>query len=324
MRGNNLGAWTFIYEIVAVEGLSLPFKNIEYRHNSFTNKKSSEGLVAIVRRPSSSKKKSKNVEKLITNDNPAKASHVVIKHSPTILLGFISEPKITKESREVKVPSTRLQKEWPRPISKSERREAEIRAHKEKLRLEKMGCEAANKELVSSAEVLFTGNPNVRPIEFSSVKMITAVSIEDGLESFCEMTKILSALDSRTSVSEPKIMVLPAGRSFAYKEDGTHRKVGIVSVGFQDRVSYILEVERKDYLATLIIQSKTGIAFEEHVLANILNELLTSLVNRYGTWNKKLLGNHSMARINKVKHLEEWTTLDWARVLFDRLNLSTF
>ncbi len=321
IKENNL----FILELMGVDNLVPPYLKIYYSHQTFIRKKAEDSNQSKrktrVRKNDSA---NKNVPKAIVSESPTKISNLsILKIRPT-MIRFSQETKLEKIHKQVGAPSSKKQKQNHGPISKRERREKEIREHQEKLRrtYEENNEIKKYEALISSATSTFLGNSEVSPIEVIGSK-ISNNPYEDGLEQFCEMVYILRQKDNRLKIYPPKISSIPGDRSFSLKEDGTPRRYALVELQYKKKSYYLLEIERisKIYLATLIIQARSGTCFGNQKLNLIIYNLLKTLIDNKGNWKIRSLTNHEEAKIFRVKHLEEWTSYDWAEVILERLNL---
>lgn len=146
---------------------------------------------------------------------------------------------------------------------------------------------------------------------------------DNGLEKFCDMIEAIPRFSPSISVSPPKIDVLPSGRQFSQNKDGGPRKYALVVIEHRNKTKYILEVERpeKVQLSTLIIEFREKRKLSEVELFSEVKGLLKGLINNQGSWRKSQILNHPVLRIVKVKHLSEWRIIDWARVIWENLNL---
>lgn len=325
VRAIQRGQVIIVLEIVSVQGLELPYKKIEYTHKSFIDKRNIQifGKGSTINRK---KRTRTNIEKSIVIDNPTNISKTVTRMVSNNVLSFTELPELVRQNREVNASREKSKSKNQRELSKRKRREIEDKARveaREKERLAHVDKESGkiNEESLSGGEVLFTGNSEVRPLDFRGPIVVAGFN-ENGLEEFCNMVEVIPWFSTSISVSPPKIDVLPPGKQFSLNEDGGPRKYALVTIEHMNKTKYILEVERpeKVQLSTLIIESREKRKLTEFELINEVKGLLYGLINNYGSWRKIQILNHTVLRIVKVKHLSEWRIIDWANVIWENLN----
>lgn len=317
----------FVSEIQRVGELSLPFAKVFFTHSSFKAKKDTRVDIPNRFIRKARRRKKDRGERELVNVSPTTLSKTVILNTaPTVLVfgGKIVTSKISNV-----VPRYRRElTNKDRQMSKKERREAEIRAQ-EKLRgqnLPKDEEENTLENLFSTGEIFFDGEKELFPIEVRGMDVVNA-AFSNGFEAFFKMLSILEILDNSLKVGEPKIMQLPGGKGFARKkEDGTPRQCVLVPVHFKSpphREFYILEVERspKMCLSTLLIWPREEKSFTEKTLNILIEKLLRNLLRNNGHWEKDDIRNHPQAKIITIKHWNEWTPLDWAEVLLEKIGV---
>lgn len=306
-----------ILEIVRVSGISSPYPNITWTHNMVRKRRTRarERNPFRSNRSNGAKRQKRNF--LITDESPkGKSKTIAMDVSPT-MLSFDQPIEVIKESIQLPVP---IQKRKDGKISKRERIEREIQLHQDTNHRLKQKQALGNEYLFSSADADFASDQGVSPIELLGAKIIETSNI-DGLETFHNMISAIKAIQSTIEILDQRVMLMPSGKRFSFNENGTARKVALVSIKVKEKYGYILEVERLSTipLSTLLIWTRSGMAFDEVELSFLLNELLSGLINNNGHWGKTQLNNHPKTVFEKVKHLESWTLLDWADVLCERV-----
>ncbi|MEQ8175593.1 MAG: hypothetical protein ABRQ26_11055 [Syntrophomonadaceae bacterium] len=306
-----------VLEIVRVSGISSPYPNMTWTHNMVRKRRTRAGERDPFRSKRSNRPKRQKRDFLITDESPkGKSKTIAVDVSPT-MLSFDQPIEVIKESIQLPVP---IQKRKDGKIGKREQIEREMQFHQENKHRFKQERVPGNEYLFSNAEVDFSSNQGVSPIELIGAKVIETSNI-DGLETFHKMISAIRAIQSTIEILDQRVMLIPSGKRFSFNENGTARKVALVSVKVKEKYGYIVEVERLSTipLSTLLIWPRSGMAFNEVELSFLLNELLSGLISNNGHWGKTLLNNHPKAIFEKVKHLESWTVLDWADVLCERI-----
>lgn len=306
-----------VLEIVRVSGISSPYPNITWTHNMVRKRRTRAGERNPFRSKRSNGPKRQKRNLLITDESPKGRSKIKAMDVAPTMLSFDQPIEVIKESIQLPVP---IQKRKDGKISKRERIEREIQLHQDTSHRLKQERALGNEYLFSSADADFASDQGVSPIELFGAKIIETSNI-DGLETFHKMISVIKAIQSTIEILDQRVMLMPSGKRFSFNENGTARKVALVYIKVKEKCGYILEVERLSTipLSTLLIWTRSGMAFNEVELSFLLNELLLGVINNNGHWGKKQLNKHSKAIFEKVKHLESWTLLDWADVLCERV-----
>jgi hypothetical protein len=323
VRGIETNGFIYIYEILTVDGLNLPYKQITYSHKPIIKRRRSDGE-GLRSKKRIRKKQKNNVKMDIVNQSPRNKSQMsVIANPPTTML-FQQEIKVKQENKIILLPGFEKDREIQH-LSRKERRLREIEEYQKKLAQQsterKEDIPVRPKEILfSSGDVYFDGNSIVQPLEFRGIN-ITHSPFVNGLDQFYTMIILLNKLDSSLRVLQTRIIPLPGSRGFSLKEDGTPRNIALVTLDNGNSVSYILEVERlkKINLSTLLICPRSGSNLSESEINILMDQLLNSLVRNYGHWDKDFIKNQHKVRIKTIKHLESWTDFDWARVILESL-----
>lgn len=301
-------------EIVSAGQLTITYEDISYSRYQRPRKARQRNGNQVRRHH----KKQKQTEPIIISRNPRRVSKTIISRNYVNMLSFKELPSITRFSNEkLRSPLT----------EEIEKRNSEKRVNSPEagntnpLNAKRIEINQPPR-LISGAEVLFTGDPEVYPVEVENPTLIS-LSGGSGLDLFLETIDNLTMLDYGLIIENIKIDFLPAGRKFSRNEYGGPRKYACITIKFGKATRYILEVERfsKVYLSSLIIEPLKKPKFDDKEIYELLGELLNGLVLNYGKWNKRQIENHPMARIRKVKHLDIWSHYDWAIALYNRLQI---
>lgn len=320
VRGIQKGEHFLVYEIVTVGNMSLPFAEIIYSKKPIIKQKIVESDITLtsVKRI----RRKKVLQNIGIDENPNSVSKTIMSRLNNNILLFNHLPEIHNQEpiiNKERIKHSKKERQYNLPENEREPvDEKDTQAMPEQL----LDKSLVQERLFSGAEVLYTGNSNVHPIEFHAPS-ISNTSIGYGLEPFFNAIDYLNKIDGTIIIINYKVDVMPTGKPFSRNEDGGIRKYALVTVKFGKETRYIIEIERlrKIYLSTLIIESRNKLEFEDQELYEILGGLLVGLIRNYGNWDINLLQNHPKARIYQVKHLEQWSALDWAITLYNRLGV---
>lgn len=313
VRGVLHGDYLLVQEIISADNLELPYQKIVYSHPSLNKIKKRPKRSAITK-TKPAKKKVKKVKAV--SANPSSISKTITVQVSNDVLSFKTLPQLENHRYEIKGPLT------PQPESSQQQSEHEKKEQILQSKKEASVDNSASEVIISGAEILSTGEAGVRPIDFPGPSLTVNLP-QNGLSSFLQMIKIIPEIDKRLIIASCEIKVLSSRKPFAYLEDGNPRKYAVSTIRLNEKEWYVVEVERleKTNLSSLIIEPRDKFKFDEVELAGVLSELLNGLLSNYGKWNKSQLLTYPIARISKVKHLDEWTEYDWAWVIYDRLNI---
>ncbi|WP_027087428.1 Tn7-like element transposition protein TnsE [Cohnella panacarvi] len=174
------------------------------------------------------------------------------------------------------------------------------------------GKYAGTKEVSTQDSIVGGDTP---PIDFQSLETIP-VSEAMGLELFFQMIEILK----KSFPVNIRMLVLriPPGKRFSICPNGSRRTCAVVQVTYGNSVSYVIEVARPDdwSISTLILRPINQI--EIRAVEDNIKQLLDGLVQKGGHWDQYVLDQSEM-RVNKVKHFQSDTLLDWAGRIYEKL-----
>lgn len=322
----------YVFEIIGISGLEIPFRNITYQHDLIVQRKRKKikGLQGYSKKP-----KQHRVKKTVamTNSNPKTTSKPKIIRASATTISFKEDIRLFNNMKSIPVPV--FEEMEKRPLNKRERRLQEIQLHQEKLLRERLDkeqnlninikLEISKRHVVyplfSTAEKDFSSERNIKPVEFEGIRVADSQS-RNGLDDFLKMIDVLATLNKAIKVLDIKIMTLPYGKSFSFMEDGMSRRFALVTLFYHNKTMYILEVERltKIQLSTLLIYPKTGKVLPDKKLSVLLEGLLVGLINNYGHWDEDKLKISAGVIIKKIKHVESWTCLNWSFIIINNLN----
>ncbi|PKM78423.1 MAG: hypothetical protein CVU90_02690 [Firmicutes bacterium HGW-Firmicutes-15] len=319
VRGIKKGQNVLVFEIISAGKLSLRFNDITYIQNPKAQRRSPDDTRPIFKHI----RRKKEIRSVSVTDNPSRISKTMISKNSSNILLFENLPQIRKRMiiSEEKKDGVRKKRHKVNAMGEDN----DVRKNREGLaKSENQSSDNIQAEirLFSGAEVLYEGNPEVHPIEFRAPSVLD-ITPGYGLKPFLDAINKLDILDQSLKILECKVDLLPAGRSFSHNDDGGSRKYAFITVKCDHGKRYIVEVERlkKKYLSSLIIEPKNEQEIDEPGIYEILGKILVGLVNKGGRWNASQLENHPKVRIHHVKHLDKWSALDWAIVIYNRLGI---
>jgi hypothetical protein len=319
VRGTETNQFIYIYEILAVDGLNFPYKQITYSHKPIIKRRRSDGE-GLRSKKRVHRKKKNNVKMDIVNQSPRNSSQMLVTDIFPTTIMFQQKIEVKPVNKIILLPD--VEKDLKnRQLSKKKRRLIEIDKYQMELsRKEKDILMLSRETLFSGGDIYFDGNPTIKPLEFGGINITDTYPI-NGLECFCAMIMLLDELDSSFKVPQIQIMQLPGTKGFSIKEDGTPRNFAFVKLVNRDYPFYMLEVERlrKINLSTLLIWPRSELQFSESEIKTLLDELLNNLVQNHGHWDKEFIKNNPKVRIKTLKHLDIWTDFDWARVVLESI-----
>jgi len=315
--------YSFIFEIVAIKGLNIPFDDISYSHESsvtYEMTPTDQPERKLIKRKKVVKKQEENT---LFMQNPRYISNTIISKEVPTFFGYKTDTKVLRE-----------RKVMPKPVRIEERGEGAMPKWKPKVTSKAKKHGRATKKydettkLFSTDDIYSDGNPLIKPVEITGLRSLqeNETFIDNTLGPFLKMTKIVEELSRYRFESEHKLFTLPGSSKISYKEDGTPRQCALVTFRdyFQEiNCFYLLEVERflDMYLSTLLLWPKNQEKYlSERHIAIIMEEIMLNLVKNNGHWDKKALSKVKGVKIHRLKHLDMWTEVDWATVVIGTID----
>lgn len=282
VRGVQFINHVLVKEIIAISGFRHPAQDIVFWHPSKKRHESAYGDKKV--RLST---KSRNDDYVINDqsENAKEDTNQDVLETPPTYMRFTNYPVVTTRRERVRHTHT----------------------GDEVLITTGRGGKNSGTQEVSVQDSVVGGD--TPPIDFQTLETIP-YSDAVGLEAFFEMIQIMK----RTFPYSIRMSVLrvPPGKRFSTCPNGSRRTCAIVQVSSGSLLFYVMEVARPDdwSISTLILQPTSQTTIK--TLEQVIKQLLDGLVQKSGHWDQKVLNQCKGVDIQKLKHYQSDTTLDWA------------
>lgn len=179
-----------------------------------------------------------------------------------------------------------------------------------------------NSNIIASTQD-WNSTGKIEPVEFKSLELIHG-EYGRGLENFYDLMEYVIKVERDLEILITEIM-LPNGKSFSVYPNGERRVCAIVKLLYKGLYnSYILEVGRSDEwsISTLLI-TISSVSSETH--ENIISNILISLIDNNGHWNKNFLNAICNIKFETLKHIKYQTPTTFLYKIIEKLrNLMKF
>ncbi|WP_028595358.1 Tn7-like element transposition protein TnsE [Paenibacillus assamensis] len=290
VRGEQFIDYILVKEIIGFSGFEHPHEKISFWHPSKKRRESTFGdkQVRLTSRADN--------DNYILNDESDHAKediHQDVLEAPPTFMHFSNIPVVSTRRQHVRQSNTGQD-----VIFNSGRG----------------GKTSGAQEEVSTQESVVGGDTS--PIDFQTLETIPA-SEGIGLESFFEMIQLLKqTFPVKVSMS---ILRIPPGRRFSVCPNGARRTCAVVQITSAVSTAYILEVARPDNwsISTLILRPSQQASFK--VIEDNIKQLLEGLVHKGGHWDRKVLERCNGVSVEKLKHYQNDTAIEWASRLMSKI-----
>lgn len=293
IRGRNV----LILELIGIDGLDLPFRNIYYSHPSIYEYEGTGeprrkiNIIADI-------EENENYEL----DDSGGSARVDLQQPlvkvPSTMLSFKKKPRVKKEKK-------RIEKVHNNFLDKGEVKETQTWLKEKEL-------------IVSTTESVHGGK--IKPVDFDSIEVIEN-SVPKGLEDFVKAINLIKGKYSSLDISYSAAMI-PDGKKISISYDGERRACGITVIkNYQGKQCCILEVARPDKwpISTLIIWPKQSYQTPDK-MEEIIKKLLEQLVKDNGHWKGVSLNKkQDIFQYDKLKHVTNQRPSRWAERIFNKI-----
>jgi hypothetical protein len=282
VRGVQFINHVLVKEIIAISGFRHPVRDIVYWHPSKKRQESLYGDKKLRLSPKS------NNDDYVINDqseNAKEDTNQDVLEAPPTYMKFTNYPVVTTRRESIR----------------------HSRTGDDVLITNGRGGKNSGTQEVSVQDSVVGGD--TPPIDFQTLETIPN-SEAVGLEAFFEMIQSMK----RTFPYSISMSVLrvPPGRRFSTCSNGLRRTCAIVQVSSGSLLFYVMEVARPDdwSISTLILQPQSQTTIK--IVEQVIKQLLDGLVLKSGHWDQSVLNQCKGVDIQKLKHYQSDTALDWA------------
>ncbi|MGC5325181.1 Tn7-like element transposition protein TnsE [Brevibacillus sp. SYSU BS000544] len=293
-RGIQAGKSILVMEFIGVTGFDVRFNKIVYSHPLL--KRNVE-----IERPQKSRIVTQISEEkgFILNDNSESSkinSHQDVLELMATLHGYQHMP-------DMKINRVALQEIGIEPSTKYSQGRGGRNEH--------------GRKEVSTHDSMYGGDTS--PIEFDT---LLAVPIFHGLglESFFKLIHYMQKEFPQIRISMG-VVQLPLGKRFSICPDGNRRTCAIVCIESEGRLpTYILEIARPDdwSISTLLFSSIKPL--KPPRIENYIQNLLKSLVEKGGHWDRDAFDQCIELHFKKVKHIKPQSLDRWTERIMSKVN----
>lgn len=285
-RGITEGNDVLILELIGVDGLSIPYRSINYSHPLIIDRKT---LDVSKRRK-------------IKEEDPA---------SDYTLDGQDKSVKQNSSQEKVTLPATglgfnRLPKVRAMPSLKSGRGVSAV------YKTEKKGRTVIKeKKSVVGLDESVTGG-EIKPIEFDSLDVVQGYTGQ-GLEEFYKAVEYIAKTVKGASMSMG-IINLPLEKKFSFCPNGQRRVCAVLFIKLPGGPPCcVLEVSRPDFWSVSTLMVKPMIDISPQVMERIIFGLLHSLVDKGGHWDVNDLDRYKGVMFERLKHVRFQPPIRWGK-----------
>lgn len=304
VRALKYGDCILVLEIKSTTGLTLPYKNIEFHHESKDSVGTTNAGGSGENRHRNNKPQKEPETYLVTDGAPKKrkTNPVNVEREATSL--FFEKDIPVKNVRFGTKITNRGNK---KPVETFKGQDIENRDD-----------DKPSDEMVSARAPEADGEYS--EMEFLPVSAQT-VGDTDGLENFLKALEVVRLLNRKVKI-DTYVYELPVKYGFANLEDGRARNYALVRVDINYYKSlYLLEIGRPDLiqLSTLLFRARQN-EFTNSELDDLVRKLLIELVDNKGYWNNDYLKRNPFAKFRKLHHMTNETPKEWGQRILNRLN----
>ena len=293
-RGIENDKSVLILELISMNGMKLPFTEIEYSHPSIKERRKVEDI-----------KKIKLTNKL-RNDSKNELDD--------------SEETVKKDTMQNKVGSTKTSlvfDELPEVKKKPLLTQDTASGSDVSLNEGRGGASVPEKSLVGTDESIIGGK--ISPIEFTGLEVVSSCVVE-GFEHFSRAIEYIRRTNRDITISMTTDKLPPPIKKFSYLPGGQFRECAVMIAEHMSHLSCcVLEIARPDdwAVSTLFIKPRETVSLRQ--IKDLVSLLLDNLVLNGGHWDKRMF-EHSLFEFEKLKHVKNQTPERWGERILRKLS----
>ncbi|MFZ5643055.1 MAG: hypothetical protein ACOY46_05660 [Bacillota bacterium] len=288
-EGNNI----LILELLGADGLSIPFRRINYSHPLIIDRKTLD----VSKRRKIKEEDPESDHTLDGQDKSVKQNSSQEKIAlPAMGLGFNRLPKVRAM-----------------PLAKSGRGVSVV------FKTGKKGKTVIKeKKSIVGLDESVTGG-EIKPIEFDSLDVVQGYTGQ-GLEEFYKAVEYIAETVKGASMSMG-IINLPLGKKFSFCPEGPRRVCAVLFIKLPgSSPCWVLEVSRPDSWSVSTLLIKPMMDISPQTMEKIINGLLQSLVFKGGHWDVNDLSKYKSVMFEKMKHVKFQPPVRWGIRLLSKLS----